>query len=58
MHSLFIFSQEIDDALKAVSLENVGQAFDIAHEYGYESSLDRSSFVIWFIQQPPLRAAR
>lgn len=56
MHAFFIFSQAIDDALQDVALEHMEQAFDIAHAYGYESSLDRASFVHWFTHQPPLRA--
>ena len=48
MHALFIFSQAIDDALQDLDVEHVGQAFDIAREHGYESSLERAEFVRWF----------
>jgi hypothetical protein len=47
MHALFLFSQSIDDELQRLDAECVEQAFEIARDYGYESSLDRASFVKW-----------
>lgn len=53
MHALFIFSQAIDDALKNLDVVHIGQAFDIATEFGYESSLERAAFVSWFLTASP-----
>jgi hypothetical protein len=51
MHALFLFSQSIDDELQRLDVECVEQAFEIARDYGYESSLDRASFVKWLSTQ-------
>lgn len=48
MHALFLFSQSIDDALQGLPFEQVGEAFDIAREFGYESTLERAEFIQWF----------
>lgn len=48
MHALFLFSQAIDDALQELPFDQVGVAFDIAREFGYESSLERAEFIQWF----------
>lgn len=48
MHALFIFSQAIDDALRHYAQVHLEEAFDIAREYGYESTMERAEFVHWF----------
>lgn len=48
MHALFLFSQAIDDALQDLPFDQVGVAFDIAREFGYESTLERAEFIQWF----------